>query len=57
MHELKNLRPKYESVSTALALLRSRPDVGECESCLIVMAELAELRNVHAQVASQLESA
>ena len=57
VHELKDRRPKYESVSTELALLRSRPDVEECESCLIVMAELTELRNVHAQVASWLESA
>ena len=48
MHELKDLRPKYESISTELALLRSRPDVEECESYLIVMAELAELRNVSA---------
>lgn len=57
VRELKDLRPKYESASAELALLRSRPDVEECDSCLIVMAELAELRNVHAQVASRLESA
>lgn len=57
VRELKDLRPKYESASAELALLRSRLDVEECESCLIVMAELAELRNVHAQVASRLESA
>ena len=57
MRELKELRPKYESIFFELALLRSRRDNEECESCLVVMTELAELQALHAQVASRLETA
>ncbi|KAM0913209.1 hypothetical protein ACQ4PT_012310 [Festuca glaucescens] len=57
IRELKELRPKYESVSTELACLRSKSVDEECKSCALVMSELAELKNMHAQVASRLENA
>ena len=58
MRELKELRPKYESVSFELEFLRSRAKVEDedCESCLVVMGELTELQTLHAQVASWLET-
>ncbi|GJM95959.1 hypothetical protein PR202_ga12755 [Eleusine coracana subsp. coracana] len=61
VHESRELKSKLESADFEIASLRSklaRDDiVVECESCRVVMNDLIQRESVHAQVASQLESA
>ncbi|GJN34818.1 hypothetical protein PR202_gb23516 [Eleusine coracana subsp. coracana] len=61
VHEGRELKSKLESVDFEIASLRSKlaheDIVVECESCQVVMSDLAQRESVHAQVASQLESA
>ncbi|GJN07541.1 hypothetical protein PR202_ga25381 [Eleusine coracana subsp. coracana] len=59
--ESREFKSKLESVEYEITLLRSklaRDDIiVECECCQVVMNDLSQRESVHAQVASQLESA
>ena len=57
--ENKDLKSKLESSHVEIASLKSLHDdtsALECESCSVVMDDYVRLKDVHAQVASQLES-
>ena len=58
-HENKHLKSKLESSDMEIASLKSLHDdtsALECESCSVVIDDYVRLKDVHAQVASQLES-
>ncbi|KAG8052479.1 hypothetical protein GUJ93_ZPchr0001g32435 [Zizania palustris] len=53
--ERKELKLRLHTISTELAILKSKSDDAECESCLIVMNELAQLHFTHAQTVEKFE--
>ncbi|GJN40156.1 hypothetical protein PR202_gb29334 [Eleusine coracana subsp. coracana] len=61
VRESRELKSKLESADFEMTSLRSKlacdVTVVECESCQVVMNDLSQRESVHAQVASQLESA
>ena len=56
VREVNELKFRLEYSSSELELLKSRANDEECDSCLMVMSEIAKLKTLHAQVISQLET-